>query len=293
MVAQIQNLLTLAFVVASMLGMGMALTPRQIIAPLRNVRNVLLALVASFVVVPAAAYLLSRVPSEPAFQIGILIVGGAAGAPFLLKLADIAEGDVAIAVALLVLLVLGTAVFLPLMLPIAVGGRVEVDAGAILQQLTLQMLLPLVVGLFARWRYPEGSAGVLPTVQAIANVSLVLLFALMMVVNLRSIIGMFGTGTIFALLAVIAIGQLAGWLLAGPSRESRVTVALGTGHRNYAAAFVVANSSFAALPNVFALIASAAAVNMVMSFALAGELRRRNGERAKRAREAGRVEAPA
>jgi BASS family bile acid:Na+ symporter len=282
-IAQLQNLLTITFVVSSMLGMGMALTPRQILAPLRRARVLILALVASFVIVPAAALLLATIPADPPFKIGILLMGAGAGAPFLLKLADVAEGDVALAVALLVLLVVGTAIYLPITLPLVVG-EVQVDAMAILRQLSFQMLLPLAVGLFAYWRYPEETAGVLPTVQAIANVSLVLLIGLMLTANARQILQMFGTGTIFAILALIAIGMLSGWLLGGPSRASRATVALATGHRNYAAAFVVANSSFIDQPNVFVFLACAAPINMVMSFALAGELRRRRpSERGTRA----------
>lgn len=125
MIQQLQSLLTLTFVVSSMLGMGMALTPRQVVAPLRRVRVVVLALVASFVIVPAAALLLSMIPADPQFKIGILLIGAGAGAPFLLKL-----GDVPLAVGLLVLLVLGTAVYLPLTLPL-VAGEVQVDGLAI------------------------------------------------------------------------------------------------------------------------------------------------------------------
>jgi BASS family bile acid:Na+ symporter len=292
MIQQLQSLLTLTFVVSSMLGMGMALTPRQVAAPLRRVRVLVLALVASFVIVPAAALLLSMIPADPQFKIGILLIGAGAGAPFLLKLADVALGDVPLAVGLLVLLVLGTAVYLPLTLPL-VAAEVQVDGLAILRQLSLQMLLPLGLGLFAFWRYPEETAGVQPTVQTVANVSLVLLIALMLTANVRQILQMIGTGAILAILALIAIGMLSGWLLGGPTRASRATVALATGHRNYAAAFIVAGGSFADQPNVFVFLACAAPINMVMSFALAGELRRRNVKRAERALETGRAEARA
>jgi len=42
----------LAFVLSSMLAMGLGLTVRQIIAPLRNVRLVVLSLLANFVLMP-------------------------------------------------------------------------------------------------------------------------------------------------------------------------------------------------------------------------------------------------
>jgi BASS family bile acid:Na+ symporter len=62
--------------------MGLSLTVPQILQHLHNARLVLMALVANFVVVPAAAFVLSRViPMEQALQIGLLLIGTAAGAP--------------------------------------------------------------------------------------------------------------------------------------------------------------------------------------------------------------------
>ena len=50
----------LGFVVSSMLAMGLGLTIRQIIEPLRNARLVLLALLANFVLMPLGALALAR-----------------------------------------------------------------------------------------------------------------------------------------------------------------------------------------------------------------------------------------
>ena len=56
--AQISGLL---FVVTSMLAMGLSLTVPQIMQPLRNMRLVMLALVANFVLVPLLAYAITPV----------------------------------------------------------------------------------------------------------------------------------------------------------------------------------------------------------------------------------------
>ena len=80
----LQSLFTLAFVVTSMLSMGLSLTVSQILQPLRNTRLVIMALAANFVIVPAVAFALSRIiPLESDVQIGLLLMGTAAGAPFL------------------------------------------------------------------------------------------------------------------------------------------------------------------------------------------------------------------
>jgi bile acid:Na+ symporter, BASS family len=91
----------LAFVLSSMLAMGLSLTVGQIITPLRNGRHVTLALLANFVLMPLAAVGLARLLrlDEP-LGVGLLLLGSAAGAPFLPKLAQLAKGNLAFAVGL-------------------------------------------------------------------------------------------------------------------------------------------------------------------------------------------------
>ena len=138
---------TLVFVVSSMLAMGLGLKVAQVTAPLRNLRLVALSLLANFVLMPASAVLLARVLrlDEP-LGVGLLLLGAAAGAPFLPKLTQIAKGNLAFAVALMVLLMVITVAYMPLMLPILLPG-VSVNPVRIALSLVLTMLLPLGVAL--------------------------------------------------------------------------------------------------------------------------------------------------
>ncbi len=82
------SIATLVFVVSSMVAMGLGLTVSAITAPLRNVRLVAMSLLANFVLMPAAAVLLAKVLRlDGPFGVGLLLLGVAAGAPFLPKLA--------------------------------------------------------------------------------------------------------------------------------------------------------------------------------------------------------------
>lgn len=273
-VVTLQNVLTFTFVVSSMLAMGLAHTPREVLAPLRNLRLVAVALLASFVIVPGAAFLLSRITTNPDFATGLILLGAVAGSPFVFKLAGIAEADLSLATGLLVLLAIGTVVYLPLMLPLVLPG-VAVEGGAIAIQLSLQLLLPLGIGIAVRARYEEGATSVLLDVQKLANISLVLLLVLMMLMNLGDVLGMFGSGAVLATILTLVIAIAAGWLLGGPRRDQRATVAVVSGQRNFAAAFVVANGSFAAQPDVFVFLAGASIIDLAIMFVFAGEVRRR------------------
>src|SRR5262245_60730972 len=104
----------LGFVLSSMLAMGLGLTVQEIFAPLRNIRLIVLSLVANFVLMPFVAIALAKVVrlDEP-LAVGLLLLGTAAGAPFLPKLAQIAKGNLAFAVGLMVLLMVITVGYLP------------------------------------------------------------------------------------------------------------------------------------------------------------------------------------
>src|SRR5262245_42667629 len=95
----------LSFVVSSMLAMGAGPTVAQIIEPLHNIRLVGLALLANFILMPLGAFALARVLwlDEP-LGIGLMLLGCAAGAPFLPKLAELAKGNLAFAVGAMVLM---------------------------------------------------------------------------------------------------------------------------------------------------------------------------------------------
>src|SRR5215213_9988520 len=189
-----------------MLSMGLSLTLSQILQPLRNTWLVILALAANFVIVPAVAFALSRIiPLDQSVQIGLLLLGTAAGAPFLPKLAQIAKANVAFSVGLMTILMIVTIVYLPIVLPLLLPG-VEVAAGQIALSLIVTMLVPLLIGLVIKARY-EGVAGELqPVMSPISNISLALLLVLMLGLNFRNVIALFGTGAIIATLLFIKIG---------------------------------------------------------------------------------------
>jgi predicted Na+-dependent transporter len=270
----LQNLFTLAFVVTSMLGMGLSLTLSQILQPLRNTRLVILALAANFVVVPAVAFALSRIiPLDQSVQIGLLLMGTAAGAPFLPKLALIAKADPAFAVGLMTMLMLVTIVYLPIVLPILVPG-VKVAAGQIALSLIVTMLVPLLIGLFVKARYGGAAETLQPVMTQISTISLALLLVLMLALNFQNVVALFGTGAIVATLLFIAISILVGYLLGGPSTVTKRVLALGTGQRNLSAAFIIATANFADQPNVLVYLAAAGLVGMFAVFPTAGEFGR-------------------
>jgi len=253
----------LAFVVSSMLAMGAGLTASQISQPLRNARPVMLALLANFVLMPLGALALAKVLwlDEP-FGVGLLLLGCAAGAPFLPKLAELAKGNLAFAVGAMVLLMVVTVGYLPMVLPLLLPG-VTVDPWQIARSLVLLMLLPLATGLALKARYGDLAARVKPALDWISNASLILLVSLITAANIDKVLQVFGTRGILAGLLFIALGLGTGWLLGGPNADTRRVMALGTGQRNIAAALVVASQSFSD-PKVIVMVIVVAIVGLII-----------------------------
>ena len=253
----------LSFVVSSMLAMGTGLTLARIIEPLRNVRLVLLALLANFVLMPAGAVALAKVLrlDEP-FGVGLLLLGCAAGAPFLPKLAELAKGNLAFAVGVMVLLMVVTVGYLPIVLPLILP-EVTVDPWQIARSLVLLMLLPLVAGLVLKSHYEGFATQAKRVLDWISNVSLILLVLLITAANIDKVLQVFGTFGILAGLLFIALGVGIGWLLGGPDVDIKRVMALGTGQRNIAAALVVASQSFDD-PKVVVMVIVVAIVGLIV-----------------------------
>lgn len=269
----LQKLSVLVFLVSSMLAMGLTLTLPAIIAPLRNVRLVLLALALNFVLAPAFAWLLTIViPLDRGHAIGLLLLGGAAGAPFIPKVVENARGDLALAAALMGLLTLGTILYLPFALPLMIPG-LQADPWSIARPLVLLIVLPLAVGMLVKSFAATIAARAAPVLARIGNAALLLLFVLMIALNFRGLLGVLGSGAIGAALLYFAGLFIIGWLLGGPKPEERGVLGIVTTARNFGAALVPAANSFAD-PKVTIMIIVGAIVCLVVSLLAAGWLRR-------------------
>lgn len=257
------NASVVVFVVSSTLGVGLRLTVGQILTPLRNGRLVALSLFANFVLAPLAAILLANVLglAEP-LRVGLLLCGVAAGAPFLLKLAELSKGNMAFGVGLMVVLMVITVGYMPVMLPVLLEG-VSVDSGKIAQSLIVLMLIPLALGLLVRAQLESVAARVAPAIAAISSISMVLVVALTTAAHFQSVLAVLGTFGILAALVFTAVCVGIGWLFGGPGADTRSVLALGTAQRNTAAALVVAGQNFDD-PDVVVMIT----VVLIVSFAM-------------------------
>ncbi len=267
-------LAALIFVISNMLSMGFSLTVSQIIAPLRNTRLVVLALVANFILVPILAVVLVAIfPLPEGLAIGLILVGTAAGAPFLPRLARAAKGDMAFSVGLMVLLMGVTILYVPIVLPLLIRG-VTVNPLDIARSLVLLLLFPLAVALVVRARYEEAALGLVPIASQAANLSLLALLVAFFVAYFGELGDVIGTTAILAAIIFLLGSFVFGYLLGGPGGATRRVLAVGTAQRNLSAAIAISALNFTD-PDVLTMVLAVALAGLVLLMILGGELGKR------------------
>lgn len=265
----------LVFVVTCMAGAGLGLGLRDLAAALRDRRFVAASVIANFMAAPFVAFAFAKwLPIDESHAIGLLLLGCAAGAPFLPKLVKAAKGDEAFGIGLMLLLMVGSVVFLPLALPRLVPGA-SAEPWPILKPLLTTMLLPLVVGMVVRNRMPLRALLLQRVMVRVSNLAMLAAVVLLVWLNTDAILATFGSGAVAAGLAFVAVCLAAGWLLGGPKATQRSVLGLGTGQRNIAAALLIATDQFGDRPEVMAMLLVTTLAGAILLLASARQFAKR------------------
>jgi BASS family bile acid:Na+ symporter len=240
------QVLVLIFVLSTLFSVGLLVSARQVLAALQQRRSLAVALCANFVVLPGAALALCWwLQLATPVQAALLLATTAPGSPALLRLNEFARGDQAKAVGLLVLLMSLTMAYQPLVLPMLLPG-LSVGPMPIARTLVLTVLLPLVLGLMVKSRWPALAGRLRPPLARLGNISAVVsCFILLPFVYLDALkdVALNGGGLLVLLLYLpLAVG--AGWWLGGPDANQRRLLALCCGQGSMGAAFVIAVHNF-------------------------------------------------
>lgn len=268
------------FAVSSMLSVGLAYRIGRILAPLRDLRAVFRALVANFVLVPLLAVGIEQViPMDPRMALGLFLLAGSAGAPFLIKLARAARSDLAFSAALLLLLIPATIAFLPFYVPLAMHhpllrglSYTPSSVAAIGLPLLITLIVPILVGFAVNAIAPAWAARLVPIAGTVASVALVVVIVSTFGANFHDVIRVVRNGAVLAGVLLIMGAFGAGFLLSRPERSA--ALGLGTAQRNVAAAMVIASRDFTE-PDILVMITASVLAGLILLFAISWLLSRR------------------
>lgn len=220
----------------TMFAVGVVLDPVELSETARHPGRVALGLLTQFTVMPAlglAAALLA--PVSPDIALGFIIVACAPGAMASNVIVYLAGGAVAYSVALTTLATLLSPLLTPLLVKWIGGVFVEIPLWPMVVTIIWTVVLPLLAGMTVRrlsaGRMQEGARALAPAVAALA---IVLICSYAVAAN-QARIAQVGLWVLTMVVAVNALGYLAGWILGRVyafDRRHRLTLAIEIGMQN-------------------------------------------------------------
>jgi len=273
---QFANLSVLIYIITTMLSMGLSFTPKQFLEPLKDKNLILKSMAANFILVPLLAFIiLQLIPLQQGLAIGLILMATAAGSPFMLKLVQFMGADIKFAVGLMLILSLVTLVYMPLVLSIFLPG-VSVNHLSIAGSLVVLIFLPLIGGTLVKSRYNEIAKTIKPTFNQISNIFIFVVVILYLGLNYQEFMSVFGTGALIVSLLFVFLSFIVGYVLGGPSENTKPVLGLGTAMRNSSAAFVVAVTNFSSEYDVMAMIIVVYLFSIIMMMVISGEISKRS-----------------
>ena len=262
-----------AFVSGSMITLGLGLTTSQLIEPFKNIKMVILSIIANFVIVPLFALgMVWVLPVSEGVRIGILLLSIGGGAPFIPKIVETAKGNIAGAVGLMLLLLILTMFFMPLVVPLMFPGA-SVSSWSIARLLFFSMLIPLALALFIKARFPDIATRLQPFFEKLTNFTILVLIIIVAYIYTKVIVS---NASVLPVIFIFFLGAMGiGYFTGGKNKSARIILSVGTGLRNPPVAMLVASQNFSSEP--MAAITPLLAIIIGLSILL--PLAKRTGEK--------------
>jgi BASS family bile acid:Na+ symporter len=243
-----QQIATIVMLVSLMLSAGLEINRDHLLAVLKNYALLGRALLANFIIVPVFAALISRLLHLDGYvAIGFLLMGIAPGVPFLVRAAGRKPGgSLGFAATLAFLMPALSIVTIPLtsMLIFPPDIAEHVPFGKLIITLGVFQLIPLLIGLLIADRAPTVAARLQRPLLLLFFLAILVLLVLLGPTLIRDVLAVYGSHGIWAMLILVLLSVIIGWLLGGPEIEYRRTLSIATALRNIGTCAVISTASF-------------------------------------------------
>jgi BASS family bile acid:Na+ symporter len=270
------------FIITSMLFIGLGHTWRDILAPFKNVKLVLFALLVNLILIPVTGYLIATVFAlSGAMVVGFLLMTSAPGASYSPRIAEIAEGNVPFSTGLMFLLSTVALVSAPITILLLLPEGSTVSVWPVIQTLLLLMFLPMVIGLLIRARWPPVAEKLMSPVVWTSYIMILVVIVMFLVYKIFSpdpvggLRDLFGTMGILAIVLAVGISLILGYFFGGPAEGTRRSLAMGSANRNAGMALLFATSISSELGDILAVLVAYIIVQIIMSGVLAAKWRKK------------------
>jgi len=270
------------FIMTSMLFIGLGHTWRDILAPFKNVKLVLFALLVNLVLIPVAGYLIATVFAlSGALLVGFLLMTSAPGASYAPRIAEIAEGDVPFSTGLMFLLSTVALVSAPITILLLMPEGTEVSVWPVIRTLLLLMFIPMVIGLLIRARRPSIAERLMGPVVWTSYIMILVVMLTALAAKLFSpdpvggVISLFGTRGIISIALAVGISVILGYLFGGPAEGTRRSLATGSANRNTGMALLFAASISSEVSEILAVLVAYIVIQILITGIVAARWRKK------------------
>jgi bile acid:Na+ symporter, BASS family len=227
----LENLLKITlvlFMVGNLLDLGLRLDLKVALHGFKDFRFIGLTTLWGFILCPALGYLLATVLPLPApVAMGLILITLGPGGPMLPIMVDRARGDVNYTATFTLFTTLGTVIFLPVMVPLLVKG-LTVTTWMVAKPMLFFILLPMVIGVLIKLRWPSFAAKIQPFVNKATKIDTLLMLILVFGVYGKGMLGTIGTfamGSQFLFLLIVTAGSY--WFSFGMPESQKSVLSIG------------------------------------------------------------------
>jgi predicted Na+-dependent transporter len=235
------------FVAVVMFSIGLRTSGGEFLNILRDRALFARTLLANCVLIPVVGFLLVRIfPLNPDATIGILLLAAIPGTPIALQFTRMAKTRLAFAAAMTLVLSLVSIAMTPLAIEAMpqTTRRTERPVLILMVSIALYIALPLCAGVWAARRAPKIASRLVLPLSLFATVVFLFLMWETRLVRRQAFNSIRGGGTVLAMLLLLVLSMLIGWMIGGPDREKRRILATSSGMRSVIVALYVARFCF-------------------------------------------------
>lgn len=234
-----------------MFGMGLTLSLQDFKIVFSRPKDVIIGCLAQFTIMPLLAWGLTRTfQLDEALALGVVLVGCCPGGTASNVITYLAKGDLALSVGMTGVSTLLAPFMTPLLTWALAGKSVNVNVVGMLLSILWVVILPIVIGLIAKWIWPKFTEKATDYLPAISSIAISLIVAIIIGANAGKLLA---GGLMIVLVVVLhnlcglSCGYLIGRLLKLSEPKKRA-ISIEVGMQNSGLASSLATIHFAAYP---------------------------------------------
>lgn len=232
LMSMIFNASLMIMIVATMFGAGLSTTLSALGGVFKNVKLLILVLLAALIVRPLVGWgIAAGLSLETSAFIAMLLLAACAGAPFGAKLVMTSRGNVVTGASLQVLLAAVGSITFPITASLLIGAAnlgddISIPVLDLIKTVAILQLVPFAAGIAVRHWAAETAAKWNPTVGQISNVTLLMVLVLAILGSWSTLVALLGSRTLLAGILFAVVMLIVGYFMSTGNKVIKTSTAL-------------------------------------------------------------------